>query len=285
VDTENILPTVHSGDAHRIRFLGVFTSTAVEYSFRQQYFRDDRWLSRFLVAAGMLRIALLLSADYYHFGVGPTFSLMLAGRLLFLLASAVVLVALRRAASSAAAERVFLGWAFLLIALTVAALSARPPSDTGLLLMSFGMILVTYCVAPLPLARQAMLALTYSAAALAVAWRADDMTLSTVAATYLMSHVFGAVMSWQLNHRRREAFLVSLREAELRDSLEAAVAEVRTLRGLLKICAWCKRIRDEAEIWQSVETYVQSRTHASFSHGMCPDCFHTQGAEFARWHS
>jgi hypothetical protein len=230
----------------------------------------------------MLRVALLVSADYYQLGVGPAFSLMLVGRLLFLLASVGALVALQRAAAPAAAERVFLGWAFLLITLTVAALSARPPSDTGLLLMSFGMILVTYCVAPLPLARQAILALTYTAAALAVACRADGVTLSTVGATYLMSHVFGAVMSWRLNRRRREAFLAALREAELRDGLEAAAAEVRTLHGLLKICAWCKRIRDEAETWQSVETYVQSRTHASFSHGMCPDCFHTQGAEFAR---
>ena len=39
----------------------------------------------------------------------------------------------------------------------------------------------------------------------------------------------------------------------MRAGLEAALAEVRTLRGLLPICAWCKRIRDEAEAWQTVE--------------------------------
>jgi hypothetical protein len=64
--------------------------------------------------------------------------------------------------------------------------------------------------------------------------------------------------------------------------LETALAEVRTLKGLLCICAWCKRIRDEATVWESVEEYVQSRTHASFSHGICPDCLRSQIAETAK---
>jgi hypothetical protein len=115
--------------------------------------------------------------------------------------------------------------------------------------MSFGMIVVTYCLTPLPLSRQATLMLTYSTAALFVCRQSDGGTLSTVAATHAMAHRFGAVTSWRLNHRRREMFLGVLREAELRASLEASMAEVRTLCGLLCICAWCKRVRDEAEDW------------------------------------
>jgi hypothetical protein len=267
------------GDERRIRFLGVFASPAVETAFRRRHFRDDRGLSAFLVIAGMLRVALLLLADYQHFGVGPAFRLLFAGRLLFLLASAGALVALRRAASPAAADRLFFGWGLLLVAMTAGSLSARPPGTNGLLLMSFGMILVAYCVTPLPLARQAALALALSAAVLSVARRADGEILSTVAAVHAMCHLFGAVTSWRLNRRRREAFLVEVREAELRAGLEAALAEVRTLRGLLPICAWCKRIRDEAATWQAVETYVQSRTDASFSHGICPDCIRAQSAD------
>jgi len=58
----------------------------------------------------------------------------------------------------------------------------------------------------------------------------------------------------------------------LERSLEAALREVRTLRGLLPICAHCKRIRDEADVWTPIETYVQRRTEAEFTHGICPDC-------------
>ncbi len=276
MDTESIFHPPRSTNEDRIGFLGVFASPAVERAFWEQHFRDNLWLSRFLVTAGMLRVALFFVADYQHFGVAPAFWLLFVSRLLFLLVSAWVLVALRRAASPAVIDRLFFGWGFLIVAITIDVLSARPPSNNGLLLMSFSMILVTYCMAPLPLSRQATLMLTYSAAALYVSRRTDSATLSTVGATYVLSHLFGAAMSWRLNHRRRQMFLGTLREAQLRASLEAAVAEIRTLRGLLCICAWCKRIRIEGEDWESMEEYVQSRTHASFSHGICPNCLQSQ---------
>lgn len=281
MDTQRILHSPQSKDG-RIGFLGVFASAAVESAFREQRFRDNLWLCLLLVVAGMVRVALMLLADYQHFGVGPAFWMLFGSRLLFLLISAWVFVALRRSTSSVAAERLFISWGLLLIALTVSALSARPPSNNGLLLMSFSTILVTYCITPLPLSRQAALALTYSIAALYVCRRADGTTLSMAGTTYALSHLFGAVTSWRLNHRRRETFLCALREAELRASLEAAMAEIKTLRGLLCICAWCKRIRDEAETWESMEEYVQSHTHASFSHGICPDCLQSQFGEVAQ---
>ena len=49
--------------------------------------------------------------------------------------------------------------------------------------------------------------------------------------------------------------------------------EVRQLEGLLPICAYCKKIRDEHEHWCQVEEYVAHRTEATFSHGICPDCY------------
>jgi hypothetical protein len=265
----------------RIGLFGTFASAAVEAAFRGQCFRDDLWLARFVVSAAMLRVALLLLTDYQHLGVGPAFWALLAVRLLFLLISAWALLALGRAACPAAADRLFFAWCLLLAALTVYALASRPPSNTTLPLMSFGVVLLTYCVTPLPLPRQAALALAFSAAALFVSRRADGITLSTVALAYALSNLFGAAMSWRLNRRRREAYLGGVREAGLRAGLQKALAEVRTLRGLLSICAWCKRIRDEQQAWQSVEAYVQSHTDAAFTHGMCPDCLRSQVAQLA----
>lgn len=48
---------------------------------------------------------------------------------------------------------------------------------------------------------------------------------------------------------------------------------VRQLEGLLPICAYCKRIRDASEQWESIERYVEARSEAQFSHGYCPDCY------------
>ena len=48
--------------------------------------------------------------------------------------------------------------------------------------------------------------------------------------------------------------------------------EVRTLSGLLPICAWCKKLRDDEGYWKSVEQYIGERTKAEFTHGICPEC-------------
>ena len=57
------------------------------------------------------------------------------------------------------------------------------------------------------------------------------------------------------------------------EELIRALAEVKQLEGLLPICMYCKKIRNEDDTWQEVESYVRQRTEADFSHGICPCCF------------
>ena len=54
--------------------------------------------------------------------------------------------------------------------------------------------------------------------------------------------------------------------------LQDALAQVRTLTGLLPMCASCKKIRDDQGYWQAVEVYIREHSDADFSHGLCPDC-------------
>ena len=61
------------------------------------------------------------------------------------------------------------------------------------------------------------------------------------------------------------------REA-LIETLQTPLAQVKTLRGLLPICANCKKIRDDEGYWQDVAVYVRDHTEAEFSHSICPDC-------------
>jgi PAS domain S-box-containing protein len=58
--------------------------------------------------------------------------------------------------------------------------------------------------------------------------------------------------------------------------LQKALAEVKTLKGCLPICAWCKKIRAEDGGWSELESYVTKHSDASFSHGICPDCLSKQ---------
>lgn len=60
--------------------------------------------------------------------------------------------------------------------------------------------------------------------------------------------------------------------AALLDQLQRALAEIKTLQGLIPICAWCQKVRDDAGSWQGIEAYVHTHTDATFSHSICPDC-------------
>jgi AmiR/NasT family two-component response regulator len=56
------------------------------------------------------------------------------------------------------------------------------------------------------------------------------------------------------------------------DKLQAALTNMKTLRGLLPICASCKRIRDDHGYWQQVEIYIREHSEADFTTGICPEC-------------
>jgi DNA-binding response OmpR family regulator len=63
--------------------------------------------------------------------------------------------------------------------------------------------------------------------------------------------------------------------------LEAALANVRTLTGLIPMCSYCKSIRDDSDYWHRVEEYVTEHSDAEFSHGICPKCLDTATKEWS----
>jgi len=71
------------------------------------------------------------------------------------------------------------------------------------------------------------------------------------------------------NEQRRQA--EEEKEKVIRE-LQAALAEVKTLSGLLPICAACKKIRDDKGYWNQIEVYIHEHSGAEFSHGICPEC-------------
>lgn len=90
-----------------------------------------------------------------------------------------------------------------------------------------------------------------------------EIELST--ATIAGRHVATFVDLTERNRARRE---LSERVVEL----ECALAEVKVLRGLIPLCAWCKKIRDDQGFWCRVEEFLASHTDSKVTHGICPEC-------------
>jgi hypothetical protein len=81
---------------------------------------------------------------------------------------------------------------------------------------------------------------------------------------------------------RRSELAQAAAEAALRQKnveLAAALAEVKELRGMLPICAWCKSIRDVDGLWDRLEEYLAKHSRATLTHGICPACLAKQIAQ------
>lgn len=104
------------------------------------------------------------------------------------------------------------------------------------------------------------------------------VTMSMVVATTLVA--FTARRLYHLDRRRKvaEDEIRALNEGLERkvavrtQELEVSLAQVKQLRAMLPICAWCKKIRDDQDYWHAVESYISRHTNTRFSHGICPDC-------------
>jgi len=82
----------------------------------------------------------------------------------------------------------------------------------------------------------------------------------------------------ELHARIRAGARVVRLQEQLADKvaeLEGALAQVRRLQGLLPICSYCKRIRDDRNYWRQIEAYIAEHSEAQFTHGICPECFET----------
>ena len=67
---------------------------------------------------------------------------------------------------------------------------------------------------------------------------------------------------------------------EQRDLLEEVLSQIKHLEGIIPICSYCKKIRDDHEVWQRLETYICQHSEAVFSHGICPECYEVQSKEW-----
>ncbi len=72
-------------------------------------------------------------------------------------------------------------------------------------------------------------------------------------------------------------------EGAARQAAERALAEVKQLQGMLPICSYCKKIRNDENSWEQLESYISDHSHTTFSHGICPDCRTRSRRDLETW--
>jgi len=103
--------------------------------------------------------------------------------------------------------------------------------------------------------------------------------LSASLVSLALQGIVSRLAMMQARLRVRDAHLAERQKritAELRDALE----NVQILRGLIPMCGHCKKIRDDSGYWTQVESYIEKRSEAEFTHGICPECLAQLKKEF-----
>ncbi|WP_319521315.1 hypothetical protein [uncultured Desulfosarcina sp.] len=98
-------------------------------------------------------------------------------------------------------------------------------------------------------------------------YEALEMEAFIVGSLFLVTALTAFSIRRLVAFRKVNAILVK-RNAEL----EKAMIEIKELRGLIPICSVCKKIRDDEDSWHQIEAYIESHSHAEFTHGICPEC-------------
>lgn len=102
-----------------------------------------------------------------------------------------------------------------------------------------------------------------------MAWGAYTLVFAFVRVEALVNLAYGLLVGFQV----LAAFgLTSMVMDKERRRAEASEERAMKLEGLLPTCSYCKKIRDDKGQWHSIESYIEERSEAEFSHGICPDC-------------
>jgi len=261
----------------RIGDWGRFESPALEEQYRVEQVKQEAGGARSFIWVALATFLTFAISDYRLLGTTGQLGFVLGARLAVVMLSLIALTRLRKDSAPRDFDRTLFAWGVVATALRLYIAWTRPGGEfANHVFVNVTMVLLIYVAFPLTLRLQAILAAGFAAANIFLFVflnpLADGLARLALATAVVVANVMGLVISRNSHHMKRQRFAATLREAELRESLDRSLAEIKTLRGILPICAHCKRVRDDAGYWQKVEVYVRDRTHAEFSHGICPQC-------------
>jgi hypothetical protein len=255
----------------------------LEAGYRQQTYAQDKAYARILILMVIMGIAGFSIVDYLLLPPASR-HISIASRLFTVAVSLVVLLSISRQITTIHFDWTLSLWAFA-IAFHLLFISYYRPGDYATII-AYDLIIIVgmYLANPIPLRLQAppALFLTLGSTILWLALKPLPWTPLENAATlsaYVVANFVGVVTSISKDRLRRELFVRLSEEKSLKEELEESMKEVKSLSGLLPICASCKSIRDDQGYWQAVEIYIRDRSEAEFSHGICDHCLRKEHPE------
>ncbi len=252
-----------------------FNSTELEHSYRQYYLDQDKLQVIIAIVLISVTVIIFSYSDYQFFGYTSQFYRLIAVRAVILLFSAIIIFALWKLKSETIYDTLMFAWAVAFCIGTLYISSTRPPTYNFHLLVDVPILFSLYAIFPNRLKLQAILAVYETLGLFWIYFHYKNLSPVATRAIWVslvIVNIFGFLVSRRLHLDRRTQYNLLLNEKRLTGELKDALENIKTLKGLLPICASCKKIRDDSGYWHQVEVYIHEHTDVNFSHGICPDC-------------
>ena len=168
-------------------------------------------------------------------------------------------------------------WAFSLIAVMMMSEAVRPDFHITTAIWCIAIIMAFYLILPVSTIIKAVAGLILTTSVLVIMFRVqtdfiDPHILHSTIIAYIAANTIGCYSSIHAQSAARQRHFLLMKETILRRDLESSMDQIKTLEGILPICSYCKRIRDDKGYWGQVDKYISSHTDTQFSHSVCPDC-------------
>jgi membrane-associated HD superfamily phosphohydrolase len=252
------------------------TATDVLADIDELQVRSDRRLVSAVLVFILVPLFWSLGLELAEYGNDhPRIEARLAMRGLAVLVPGLGLLLVRAAHSRAAYSRAVLA-IVLTMELNLVNNLLRPQGSILPMRAALMFLIIMYVALPNSFARQVWPALFYTAGVIVerAFWLTSDAAgdFATDVLILLFVNAIGVVMVHRRVSLEREIVLRLRAEQTARFTAHQALADLRTLRGIVPICSHCRKVRTEIGDWQQLEQYVAEHTEADFSHGVCPTC-------------
>lgn len=264
--------------------LAEFSDPMFEAEYRRAHLGEDARTLLVLMLIVLPAHALWLISDYLVSTSGPSFALMAAVRGVTIATGIALIAVAFRTRSPETLTRAILVAAVVLTGGIIFFDLTRPRDYVGHYTIDIIVVVVLYFAVPLPVRLQAACSAVYSLVLLGIYLAIkepihESLHNFTIPLSITIANAVGYLASRSLAVRRRREFHLLNREQEARNQLQHALDNIKTLSGLLPICAGCKKIRDDKGYWNHVEAYLAERSEVAFTHGLCPECSESYRAE------
>jgi hypothetical protein len=258
-------------------------STRLEPAELEERFRRDmlaRDKIQIIVAIVLVLVATsgFIVLELYLLPSSSALYISVISRCVTVIVSIATIWIVRRLSSIRLFDRIVFVWMITIVCHLLIINALRPADYVAVVAWDVVTICGAYILAPVPLRFQIPAALLLVVGG-GVLWLIHRLDLAAIYETiavltaYLFANACGIFVSWRLNQSYRQQFVLLMQETKAREELETALAEVKTLRGIIPICSYCGKIRNDKGYYEAVEKYIMEHSEAVFSHTYCPECF------------